>query len=110
MLLLTAWFLILFNGTAFVLPQAQARIAKQLFVKDPELNSLLQEYQKATRRVEYVPSSPTVGPPPNVVDVLPTLFAVVAVLVIKSPLQLHDPLYSHNLSFYDAIPGTILGG
>lgn len=77
-------------------PQVRARIGRRLFAKDPELNSLLLEYRKATTinkgaRVVKTPPLPVVDnvPPvadsPPLVDVPPIPTTVADVPVVDVP-------------------------
>lgn len=68
---LAAWLMCLSPGSSLTFPQVRASIERRLFAKDPELNSLLQEYQKATGRVTVDKTPPVVDAASPVVDISP---------------------------------------
>ena len=109
---LAACLLCLSPGEAFVFPQVRARIERRLFAKDPELNSLLQEYRKATRGATVVKTPPPVddvspmADVPPAVDVPLTPTTVVDIPADYSKLTIPESVISKKSTIAEAFSRT----
>ena len=109
-MILAACLMCLSPGAALLFPQGRTNIGRRLFAKDPELNSLLQEYRKASgiATVDKTPPvvdavSPVVEVAPPVVDAPTTVMDVHAAV---SKLSIPDSVVSKKSYIAEAFSRT----